>query len=122
LVVAADAVNVVDAKNLAGSFAAAGDMLRINGRDRDKLLQGVRRQAGEVAAAASRLGVTVPVRPVLCLTGAARPAGMELVGDVLLTTPDTVAKVLAPPGLLADDRRAEIADLLAWAFPPAVGT
>jgi hypothetical protein len=121
LVVAADAVYVVDAKNLAGSFAAAGDKLRIDGRDRDKLLHGIRRQADEVAAAVSPLGVTVPVRPMLCLTGAARPAGMQFAGDVLLTTPDTVAKVLALPGLLADDQRAEIADLLAWAFPPAVG-
>jgi Nuclease-related domain len=36
LVVAADAVYVVDAKNLAGSLTTAGDQLRIDGRDRAK--------------------------------------------------------------------------------------
>jgi hypothetical protein len=28
--------------------------------------------------------------------------------------------VITLPGLLVDDQRARIADLLAWAFPPAV--
>ena len=120
LVVAADAVYVVDAKNLAGALTTTGDQLRIDGRDRAKLLDGVRRQADEVAAAVSRLGVTAPVRAVLCLTGTARPAGVQFAGGVLLTTPNTVAQVITLSGLLADDQRARIADLLAWAVPPAV--
>ncbi|MCZ2827154.1 nuclease-related domain-containing protein [Modestobacter sp. VKM Ac-2982] len=120
LIVAADAVYVVDAKNLAGSLTTTGDQLRVGGRDRGKLLDGVQRQAEEVAAALSRLGVTAPVRPVLCLTGAARPAGIQLASGVLLTTPETVAPMVTLPGLLDIDDRARIADLLAWAFPPAV--
>src|SRR4051812_31457269 len=56
LVVAADAVYVVDAKNLAGSLTTAGDQLRVDSRDRSKLLDGVRHQVDEVAAALSRLG------------------------------------------------------------------
>jgi hypothetical protein len=120
LIVAADAVYVVDAKNLAGTLTAAGDQLRIDGRDRAKLLEGARRQSDEVTAALSRLGVPTPVRAVLCLTGAARPAGVQFAGGILLTTPDTVAQVITLPGLLVDDQRARIADLLAWAFPPAV--
>ena len=122
LVVAADAIYVVDAKNLAGSLSAIGERLEVGGRDRGKLLHGVRHQAVEVAAAMARLGVTVPVRPVLCLTGAARPAGIPQVSGVLLTTPETVAQVITLPGLLHSEARAPIADLLAWAFPPAVPT
>jgi 2-keto-4-pentenoate hydratase len=122
LVVAADAVYVVDANNLAGSLTTAGDQLRIDGRDRAKLLAWVRRQADEVAAALSHLEVPAPVRAVLCLTGAARPAGVQFIDGVLLTTPDTVTQVVTLPGLLVDDQRARIADLLAWAFPPAVST
>lgn len=120
LVVAADAVYVVDAKNLAGSLSATGDRLQVGGRDRGKLLDGVRRQAEEVAAALSRLQVTVPVRPVLCLTGAARPVGMQWVSGVLLTTPETVAQMVTLPGLPNIGAQGRIADLLAWAFPPAV--
>ncbi|MGY1728825.1 NERD domain-containing protein [Geodermatophilus sp. SYSU D01062] len=122
LVVAADAVYVVDAKNLAGSLTTAGDQLRVDGRDRTALLDGVRRQADEVVAALRRLGVPAPVRAALCLTGAARPAGVQFAGGVLLTTPDTVSQVVTLPGLLADDQRARIADLLAWAFPPAASS
>lgn len=120
VVVAADAVYVVDAKNITGSLVATGGTLRINGRDRDSLLQGVRLQARELEAALDRLGVAVPVRPMLCLTGSARPAGMQFVGGVLLTTPFSLASALTLPGPLAGDRRAAIADDLAWAFPPAV--
>ena len=120
LVVANGAVFVVDAKNLGGHFAVASGLLRIDGRSRDELVQGVRRQAGEVARALRRHGVAVPVRPVLCLTGTARPAAMQFIADVVLTTPDTLGKALRQPGLLDSDRRAEIADLLAWAFPPAI--
>jgi hypothetical protein len=120
LVVAGDAVYVVDAKNLSGSFSTAGGSLRIDGWNKDSLVQGVRRQAGEVALALRGLGATVPVRPVLCLTGAARPTGVQPLADVLLTTPAVVADVLRGPGPIDDARRTEIADLLAWAFPPAV--
>ena len=119
LVVAADAVYVVDAKNLAGSLSATSGQLRIAGRDAGRLLAGVRRQAEEVTAAMSRLGVSAPVRPVLCLTGTARPAGMQLVDGVLLSTPESVASLLMLPGLLDLTAQAGIADLLAWAFPPA---
>lgn len=122
LVVAADAVYVVDAKNLAGSLTTTGAQLHIGGRDRSKLLEGVCRQAEEVAAAMSRLEVSAPVRPVLCLTGAARPVGIQPVSGVLLTTPETMGPMVTLPGLLDFDARARIADLLAWAFPPAVQT
>jgi hypothetical protein len=119
LVVAADAVYVVDAKNLTGSLSAIRDQLRIGGRERGNLLAGVRRQAEEVAAAMPRLGITAPVRPVLCMTGTARPAGMQLVEGVLLSTPESVASLLALPGQLDATAQARIADLLAWVFPPA---
>lgn len=121
LVVAADAVYVVDAKNLGGSFSLAGGTFRINGWNQDRLVQGVRRQAGEVAAVLRQLGVTVPVRSVLCLTGTARPAGVQFVAEVLLTTPDSVSRTLSRPGPLDGRRGSEVADLLAWAFPPAQG-
>ncbi|GAB3318099.1 hypothetical protein GCM10027451_36570 [Geodermatophilus aquaeductus] len=120
LVVAADAVYVVDAKNLAGSLTTVGDQLRIGGRDRTALLEGVRRQADEVGAALSRFGITAPVRAVLCLVGTARPPGLGFAGGVLLTTPDTVGQLSTLPGMLAAGDRDRIADLLAWAFPPAV--
>jgi hypothetical protein len=120
LVVAADAVYVVDAKNLVGSLTTSGNQLYIGGRDRGKLLEGVRRQAEEVVAAMSRLGATAPVRPVLCLTGTARPVGIQPVSGVLLTTPESVVPMVTLPGLLDIDAQARIADLLAWAFPPAV--
>ncbi len=120
LVIAADAVYVIDAKNLAGSLTTTGDQLRVSGRDRAQLLDGVRRQADEVAASLNRMGVTAPIRAVLCLTGTARPAGVQFAADVLLTTPETVSHVITLPGLLPQNQRARIADLLAWAFPPAV--
>jgi hypothetical protein len=119
VVVAADAVYVVDAKNLAGSLSATRDHLRIGGRERGNLLAGVRRQAEEVAAAMTRLGITAPVRPVLCMTGTARPAGVQLVNGVLLSTPQSVASILARPGPLDATAQARITDLLAWVFPPA---
>lgn len=119
LVVAADAVYVVDAKNLAGSLSTTNGRLRIGGRDGGRLLAGVRRQAQEVTTALARLGVSAPVRPVLCLTGPARPSGVQLVEGVLLGTPESVRSVLELPGLLESTAQARIADLLAWAFPPA---
>jgi hypothetical protein len=80
----------------------------------------VRRQADEVAARLSVLGAPTPVRPVLGLTGTAQPAGVQFADGVLLTNPDTVSQVITMSGLLTHDQRARIADLLAWAFPPAV--
>ncbi|MBN1092574.1 NERD domain-containing protein [Blastococcus sp. TML/M2B] len=121
LVVAADAVYVVDAKNLSGSFSLAGGTFRISGWNQDRLVEGVRRQAGEVAAALRQLGIAVPVRSVLCLTGTARPTRVQFATEVLLTTPDTVTWVLGRTGPLTDCRGSEMADLLAWAFPPAAG-
>jgi hypothetical protein len=119
LVVAADAVYVVDAKNLAGSLSTTNGRLRIGGRDGGRLLAGVRRQAQEVTTALARLGVSAPVRPVLCLTGSARPTGVQLVEGVLLGTPESVRSLLELPGLLESTAQGRIADLLAWAFPPA---
>jgi hypothetical protein len=119
LVVAADAVYVVDAKNLAEPLSTTNGRLRIGGRDGGKLLAGVRRQAEEVTMSLTRLGVSAPVRPVLCLTGSARPAGMQLVDGVLLGTPESIGSLLELPGLLEPTGQARIADLLAWAFPPA---
>ena len=121
LVVAADAVHVVDAKNLTGVLSTVGERLLIDRRDRSELLDGVRRQADEVGAALSRSGVTAPVRAVLCLVGSARPVGVGSAGGVLLATPDTVGQLGLLPGLLTADERGRIADVLAWAFPPAVG-
>ncbi|MGX5654357.1 NERD domain-containing protein [Geodermatophilus nigrescens] len=121
LVVAADAVYVVDAKNLTGVLSTVGERLLIDGRDRSKFLDGVRRQADEVGAALCRSGVTAPVGGVLCLVGSARPVGVGFAGGVLLATPDTVGQLSLLPGLLTADERGRIADVLAWAFPPAVG-
>ena len=45
---------------------------------------------------------------------------MKPVRGVLLTTPRTLASALSLPGPLGEGRRAEIAYLVAWAFPPAV--
>lgn len=120
VVVAADAVYVVDAKNINGALDTSGGSLRLDGWRRDKLLDGVRMQADEIAGVLAGLDVAVPVRPVLCLTGAAKPVGMQSVRGVLLTTPQSLASALTLPGPLDDGRRAEIADLVAWVFPPAV--
>jgi hypothetical protein len=122
LVVAADAVYVVDANNLAGSLTTAGDQLRIDGRDRAKRLAWVRRQADEVAAALSHLEVPAPVRP--CCASPVRRGRRGCSSPMVSCSPppDTVTQVVTLPGLLVDAQRDRITDLLAWAFPPAVST
>lgn len=54
----AGAVPRQHATNFAGLLSTTGDRMRIGGRDRGELLDGVQRQAGEVTAALIRLKVT----------------------------------------------------------------
>jgi hypothetical protein len=130
IAVAPSGVYVIDAKKYAGAVEArdVGSFFRrdyrlyVGGRDRTKLVEGVRRQVTLVAAALDDSEAAL-VRGVLCFVGAEWP--------LVFRRPVTVAGVTAvwplglpsllqpknPPAISVDVAR--VAQRLAEAFPPA---
>ena len=122
LVVTADAVWVVDAKRYNGRPERARGKLRVNGRDRTKLVTSVQKQVAHVWSALDAAGVEgVDVRGGLCFLDAdigllQRPF---FVDDVFVTWPKPLRKRLLEPGPLEAQHREDLHQILAAAFGPA---
>jgi hypothetical protein len=122
-------VTVIDAKNIKGRVRIERtggllrprvEKLRVAGRDRTKLVEGLERQVAAVRAALTEIdhGV-VPVEGVLCLVD---PEGLPLFGtlrmrDVAIVGSRGAAKLTARPGALTADQVAAIVDGLARRLP-----
>jgi hypothetical protein len=130
LAVGASAVYVIDTKRYKGkvevrkSFFGEPKLL-IAGRDRTKLVDGLRRQVEAVRGAIGEIAPDVPVRGCFCFVP---PEGSDS-GIPLLRTlsiagfdllyPRRLAKRLRADGELTADGMASLANLLARSFPPA---
>ena len=124
-------VTVIDAKNVKGKVAIERtgglrnprvENLRIGGRDRTKLVDGIERQVVEVRAALTALGHgDVDVAAALCF---ADPEGLPTfskleVRGVALRGPRRTAKLAARSGPLGPERVEAIRDGLAARLPAA---
>jgi hypothetical protein len=132
LAIAASGVYVIDAKRYRGKievrrppFGAA--KLRIAGRDRTKLVEGLARQVALVAAATAEVDREVGVHGCFCfldpeglLAESGLPAFRRLrINDFALHSPRRLAKRLNQPGTLSPDQMDRLHAHLARAFPPA---
>lgn len=124
-------VTVIDAKNVKGKiaiertgglFTKRVEKLRVAGRDRTKLIDGLDRQVAAVRAALSDIGhPDVPVTAALCI---ADPQDVPVLTtlrmrDVLIAGPRRTAKHAARPGSLTADQIAAVRDGLAHRLPAA---
>ncbi len=128
LMVCPSGVFVVDAKryrNVRPALRVQGGLIRprqellfVGGRDRVKLVDGMRKQLGLVQAALSDQA-DVPVHGVLCFVGANWPVigGSFTVQGVAAVRPKKLKTVLAAPGPLDADRIADLQWQLHEAFP-----
>lgn len=103
IVIGPSGVWVIDAKRYKGQrpalhtegglFRPRVKSLRVGGRDRTKLVEGIQSQVGKVAAA---VGVTIPVTGVLCFLDADWPlfGGSFVVDDVHVTWPKALIATL----------------------------
>ena len=132
LVIAPSGIWVVDAKEYKGAVAKvdvggwsrADFRLKVAGRYRTKLLDGLEWQMGRISEVLERLAPVpaVPVRGALCFVGSEWPLSRPrplVFGTVAVVWPAGLPEVLStlrPPTAIA---LAETATLLARAFPPA---
>lgn len=122
-------VYVIDAKKYhgrvekrdAGGLFRVDERLYVGGRDRTKLLDGMRRQLDVVASALDDLADTTPTSGIICFVEAewtlfAKPIPF---GTVTCIWPNRLAKLVAAPGPLGEQQVQAIAARLAVALPPA---
>jgi hypothetical protein len=123
-------VTVIDAKNYAGKVRTEvrGGLLRprterllIGGRDRTRLVEGVKRQLDLVCGALEQAGEYAEVRGALCM---ADVDGLPLLGHptmdgIVIDGPRHVSKMARRPGTHSDADIARITSSLARAVPPA---
>lgn len=129
LAVGLGGVTVIDAKNVSGPIRVASEggllsprvtLLRIQGRNRTKLVDGVERQVAAVEAALRTEGFgDIPVRGALCFL---KTEGLPMFGlpdlrGVALVGPRGAAKLAARPGDLDAGGVNDILELLAERFP-----
>ena len=131
LAVGPGGVTVIDTKThrgkvrveqVGGLFAPRRSVLRINGRDRTGLIDGVEGQIDVVRCVLSRAGHhEVDVRGALCFPDVdGIPLFRQLrVRDVAIDGPKPVAKLAARPGPLSDELVSRLWGELARALPPA---
>jgi nuclease-like protein len=126
IAIAPTGVYVIDAKDLKGKLVVevpwfGQPKLKIGGRDRTKLLDGLERQIAAVRAALGRSGyATVPIQGVLCFTQADLPLWRtQKMRGHLLAYRKALAKRLNTDGPLDSGARDELARHLATGFPPA---
>jgi hypothetical protein len=125
IAVAPTGVYVIDAKDLRGKLVVEEPWfgprkLKIAGRDRTKLLDGLDRQVSAVRAALQRGDhADVPIQGVLCFTQADLPLWRtQKMRGHLLVYRKALAKRLNADGALDSAARDELAQHLASAFPP----
>lgn len=128
IVVCRNGVMVIDAKRYQGRpslkveggfFRPVTHKLTVGGRDRTKLVDGVRKQVDLVTAALE--DVPVPVQGFLCFLDADWPliGGAFSIHGVGVLWPRRMRKLLEADGPLSIDEIAEIQARLGAAFPPA---
>jgi hypothetical protein len=121
---------VIDSKHLGGTVERnrLGSILRSNvrlyvdGCDRTNLLRGVGHDVERVREALRAAGFSdPPVRGVLCFMGAewGRFSSPFKLGDVLVTYPKFLYRLLAKEAAVATSTIQDAAFALAIAFPPA---
>jgi hypothetical protein len=125
LAVAPSGVWVIDTKNYTGKVRIERRLfgpakLRINGRDRTKLIDALDRQMAVVGAVVAELEAAVPVHGALCFVGAELPlfGTLRLRGYPLLWR-KKLAKCLNASGPLQREQVSFLARELAGRFPPA---
>jgi hypothetical protein len=132
IAVAPSGAYVVDAKNYSGKVERRVDgflrwrteHLIVGGRDRTKLVAGVKGQVETVRAVLNSLHepTDVPIVPVLCFVGSDNWELLSLtltVDGVKVLWPRALKKLLRQTGSLDGKRRALIARLLSTQLPPA---
>lgn len=123
LAIAPSGIWVIDSKRYSGRVRIEArlfgeDRLRIGGRDRTKLLDGLDRQVAVVADTLAGFAADVPVHGALCFVGADMLRARELRGHELLTA-RRLSKRLNATGRLPLERLELLAEQLAERFPPA---
>jgi hypothetical protein len=126
LVVAPTGVFVIDAKAIKGSVSVQTTLfgkpkLRVRGRDRTNLIDGLDRQVAAVHGALEAGGYqAVPVQGVLCFTDADLPlvGGKEMRGHLLVYR-KSLRKRLAKKGPISAETASAMAHFLATALPSA---
>jgi hypothetical protein len=126
LAIAPTGVFVIDAKNIKGKVRVAKPLfgaakLRVSGRDRTKLIDGLDRQVSVVRPVLEASGhADVPVQGVLCFTTADLPLlGTPKMRGHLLLYRKALAKRLNANGPLQPSVIEALARILAAALPPA---
>jgi len=125
LAVAPSGVYVIDAKNISGSVSVSRRLfapakLKVNGRNRRALVDGLDRQVAAVRRSLAAMEhADVPVHGVFCFTKAELPLFGAQIRGHRLHHRRRVIKRLNSKGPLADESIAEIARGLAAAFGPA---
>lgn len=126
LAVAASGVYVIDAKHhKAGKVRIENPLFGkarflIDGRDHTKLIDGLDRQVGAVAAHLAGQAAEVPVVGVLCFTQADLPMlGTMKMRSHLVLYRKALAKRINAPGPLSEPQIRELARTLATALPPS---
>ncbi|WP_436793842.1 nuclease-related domain-containing protein [Actinospongicola halichondriae] len=125
-------VFVIDAKKYTGkverrdvgSFFKVDERLYVRGRDRTKLVEGVKRQCSVVRDALGDTGSDITVHGVLCFVGAEWPGGILrtkpiTIGHVRCTWPRGLTKLVSIDGPHDHAWMSEIGRRLAEALPPA---
>jgi len=105
-----------------GSILRSNVRLYVDGRDRTNLLHGVGQDVERVRDALNAAGFSdAPVRGVLCFMGAewGRFASPFKLGDVLVTYPKFLYRLLGKEAAVATSTIQDAACALAIAFPPA---
>ena len=126
LAIAPIGVFVIDAKNIKGKVRVAKPLfgaakLRVSGRDRTKLIDGLDRQVSVVRQVLEASGhADVPVQGALCFTTADLPLlGTPKMRGHLLLYRKALAKRLNASGPLQPDAIEALARILAAGLPPA---
>jgi Nuclease-related domain len=132
LAVAPSGVYVIDAKRYRGKIEVRKSFvgtprLTIGGRDKTKLVEGLRRQREAVRATLAASQPAMPVHACFCFLNPGNQAGGSglpllrtlRIEDFPLFYPRKLSKHLNVPGPLDADSRQEAAGLLATAFPRA---
>lgn len=132
IAIAPSGVCVIDAKRYKGKIEVRkplfGDAkLVISGRDKTKLVEGLRRQVEAVRAALAVVEQDVPVGGCFCFIspdGQAGGSGIPLFGTLMidgfpLLYPRKLSKRLKRPGPLDEERMAILAEALVELFPSA---
>lgn len=132
LAIAPSGVYVIDAKRYKGKIEVrkpffGEEKLTIAGRDKTKLVEGLKRQGDAVQTALDSIGQLAPVHTCFCFinpSGQSGGSGIPLIRTLSidgcrLYYPRRLAKRLNQPGELGSDQIQLLSQSLARLFPPA---